>query len=39
MIEKTSFTVTIKNEIANLQNKLKIKQEKLDALMKKLNNM
>ena len=29
----------IKNEIADLQNKLKIKQEKLDAIMKKLNNM
>ena len=31
--------MTIKNESDNLQNKLKIKQEKLDALMKKLNNM
>ena len=30
--------MTIKNEIANLQNKLKIKQEKLDTLIKKLNN-
>ena len=29
--------MTIKIEIANLQNKLKIKQEKLDNLMKKLN--
>ena len=29
--------MTIKNEIDNLQNKLKIKQEKLDTLMKKLN--
>lgn len=31
--------LTIKNEIADLQNKLKIKQEKLDALMKKLNSI
>ena len=30
--------MTIKNEIYNLQNKLKIKQEKLDTLIKKLNN-
>ena len=30
--------MTIKNEIVNLQNKLKIKQEKLDTLIKKLNN-
>ena len=30
--------LTIKNEIADLQNKLKIKQEKLDTLIKKLNN-
>ena len=29
--------MVIKNEIANLQNKLKIKQEELDTLMKKLN--
>lgn len=31
--------LTIKNEIADLQNKLKIKQEKLDAIMKKLNSI
>ena len=31
--------LTIKNEIADLQSKLKIKQEKLDALMKKLNSI
>ena len=31
--------LTIKNEIVDLQNKLKIKQEKLDALMKKLNSI
>ena len=29
----------LKNEIADLQNKLKIKQEELDALMKKLNSI
>ena len=31
--------LTIKNEIADLQNELKIKQEKLDAIMKKLNSI
>ena len=31
------YTEYIKIEIANLQNKLKIKQEKLDTLIQKLN--